>query len=97
VRKRCFPAPLLRIYAALRPERQINYSYPMVDQGKTVAQVSCLYCGRKIADDLATCPHCGAVSHDQKKGYRAGARWRFMLLFIALAIACLFLIFWLPR
>jgi len=69
----------------------------MVDQGKTVAQVSCLYCGRKIADDLATCPHCGAVSHDQKKGYRAGARWRFMLLFIALAIACLFLIFWLPR
>ena len=62
-----------------------------------MARVNCLYCGRKIGDDLDTCPHCGAVSHDQKKGYRAGARRRFMLLFLALTLACLFLIFWLPR
>ena len=59
-----------------------------------MARVNCLYCGRKIGDDLDTCPHCGAVSHDQKKGYRAGAR---RLLFLALTLACLFLIFWLPR
>ncbi|MBL3589068.1 MAG: protein nirD [endosymbiont of Escarpia spicata] len=62
-----------------------------------MGEVNCLYCGKKIAEDIAECPHCGAVSHFQKKGYRAGARKKFVLLFIALTIFCLFFIFWLPR
>ncbi len=62
-----------------------------------MGEVNCLYCGKKIAEDVAECPYCGAVSHFQKKGYRAGARKKFVLLFIALTIFCLFFIFWLPR
>ncbi|KRT56725.1 hypothetical protein Ga0076813_10171, partial [endosymbiont of Ridgeia piscesae] len=40
---------------------------------------------------------CGGVSHYQKRGYRAGARTRFVLFFIAVTVFCLFFIFWLPR
>lgn len=60
-------------------------------------QVNCLYCGKKIADDVAACPHCGAVSHFQTRGYRSGARLRFILLWIGVALFCLFFAFWLPR
>ena len=62
-----------------------------------MAEVDCLYCGGKIADDQAECPHCGAVSHFQKRGYRAGARRRFVLLFVALVIFCAVFIVYLPR
>jgi predicted nucleic acid-binding Zn ribbon protein len=60
-------------------------------------EVDCLYCGKKVAADQAHCPHCGAVSHFQKQGYRAGERRRFVLFFIVLALVCLFFVFWLPR
>ncbi|MES9879552.1 MAG: protein nirD [Sedimenticola sp.] len=60
-------------------------------------QVNCLYCGKNIPDDVANCPHCGAVSHHQKRGYRAGVKTRFVLFFIALVIFCFFFILWLPR
>lgn len=59
--------------------------------------VNCLYCGKWLPDDLATCPHCGAVSHAQKKGYRAGSKRRFILWFISLCLLCAWLIFYLPR
>jgi predicted nucleic acid-binding Zn ribbon protein len=62
-----------------------------------MGQVKCLYCGRRIPDDVAVCPHCGAVSHFQKKGYRAGARRRYILLFTILVLLCTFFAFWLPR
>ena len=62
-----------------------------------MAEVNCLYCGKKIPEDVAVCPHCGAVSHYQKSGYRAGARKKFVLLFIALVFFCAFFILWLPR
>ena len=62
-----------------------------------MAEVDCLYCGKKIPDDVAECPHCGGVSHYQKRGYRAGARRSFVLLFIALVLICAFFILWLPR
>jgi len=62
-----------------------------------MSEVSCLYCGKKIAEEIAECPHCSAVSHYQKKGYQAGACEKFVLLFIVLVIFCLFFIFWLPR
>jgi predicted nucleic acid-binding Zn ribbon protein len=62
-----------------------------------LSEVNCLYCGKKIAEDLAECPHCGGVSHYQKRGYRAGARTRFVLFFIAVTVFCLLFIFWLPR
>jgi predicted nucleic acid-binding Zn ribbon protein len=60
-------------------------------------RVDCLYCGKAIPDDASHCPHCGAVSHYQKKGYRAGARGRFVVYFIILAILCIFFALWLPR
>ena len=60
-------------------------------------QVNCLYCGKQIAADVAHCPYCGAVSHFQEKGYRAGARKRFVLWFVALVVFCLLMVFWLPR
>ncbi|HHH39227.1 MAG TPA: protein nirD [Sedimenticola sp.] len=59
--------------------------------------VECLYCGKRIPEDAARCPHCGAVSHFQKKGYRVGARGRFILLFAILVLASLFFMVWLPR
>jgi predicted nucleic acid-binding Zn ribbon protein len=60
-------------------------------------QVNCLYCGKKIPDDVAECPHCGAVSHFQQKGYRAGARLRFILYCIGVSVICIFFALWLPR
>ncbi len=62
-----------------------------------MSQVSCLYCGKKISEDVAECPYCGAVSHQQKKGYRAGARKKFLIYFVALVVLCAFFILWLPR
>lgn len=61
------------------------------------SEVNCLYCGKKIANDLAECPHCGATSHFQSRGYRPGARLRFILFWAGLTALCLFLVFWLPR
>ena len=60
-------------------------------------QVNCLYCGKSIPADASNCPHCGAVSHYQRKGWRAGMRRKFILLFVLLVILCTFFIFWLPR
>lgn len=60
-------------------------------------QVNCLYCGRELPEDTAHCPHCGAVSHYQKKGYRAGSRVAFLIFFLILTTICLGLVFWLPR
>jgi len=62
-----------------------------------MGEVNCLYCGKRISDEVAHCPHCGAVSHYQRKGYRAGARWRFVLFFVVLVMLSLFIAFWLPR
>lgn len=76
----------LQASAPEQPNRQIDMN-----------TVKCLYCGKKIPEDAAQCPHCGAVSHFQKKGYRAGARRKFVLLFIALVVICAFFILWLPR
>lgn len=60
-------------------------------------KVTCLYCGKNIPGDVAECPHCGAISHYQKKGYRAGARRYFFILFVALSVVCFFFMLWLPR
>jgi hypothetical protein len=46
---------------------------------------------------VAVCPHCGGVSHFQKRGYRHGARARFILMFTIVAIVTLLLALWLPR
>ena len=62
-----------------------------------MSRVTCLYCGKSIAEDLAECPHCGAVSHYQKRGYRLGDRKRFVLFFVIVVLASLFFVFWLPR
>jgi hypothetical protein len=66
-------------------------------QQKLTGEVNCLYCGKRIADDVAHCPSCGALSHFQRKGFRYGARLKFLLFFITLAILCGIFIFWLPR
>lgn len=60
-------------------------------------KIKCLYCGEQIADDVARCPQCGAISHFQKRGYRAGARRKFLIFFIAVTLFSLFMAFWLPR
>ena len=62
-----------------------------------MATVNCMYCGKAIAEDVAQCPHCGAVSHFQQRGYRAGARIKFVLWFAVLVGASFLLAFWLPR
>ncbi len=59
-------------------------------------QVECLYCGAKVPADRAHCPHCGAVSHFQQKGYRAGARRRFLVWLLLLSAFCLAMALWLP-
>ncbi|PLY14168.1 MAG: protein nirD [Sedimenticola sp.] len=60
-------------------------------------EVDCLYCGNRIPNDSAHCPHCGAVSHFQERGYRSGVRKRFIIFFIGLVLFCLFFAFYLPR
>jgi hypothetical protein len=60
-------------------------------------RVKCLYCGKEISADVAHCPHCGAVSHFQEKGYRAGVRGKFVIWFVILLIFCAVMIAWLPR
>lgn len=64
---------------------------------KVIGEVNCLYCGKRIPDDTAHCPSCGAVSHFQLKGFRFGTRLKFILFFVSLVILCGFFIFWLPR
>ncbi|MEW8001198.1 MAG: zinc-ribbon domain-containing protein [Candidatus Thiodiazotropha sp.] len=59
--------------------------------------VDCLYCGESIADDVERCPHCGAPSHFQKKGFRVGARGRFLILFVLFSLATLVVALLLPR
>ncbi len=60
-------------------------------------EVNCLYCGRDIPANVPVCPHCGAISHYQQRGWRFGARRRFHVLFLLLVIACLAIAVWLPR
>ncbi len=62
-----------------------------------MSRVRCLYCGRTIADDQARCPHCDAPSHYQQRGFRFGARQRFVMFFVVLAVVVLGLALWLPR
>ena len=57
-----------------------------------MGQVNCLYCGQRISDDQARCPHCGAASHFQSRGYRLGARSRFILLFSLLVLVVFVLV-----
>ena len=65
--------------------------------GETMEKVDCLYCGKRIAEDLARCPHCDAPSHFQRRGFRVGARSRFILLFSLLVVVVFFFALWLPR
>jgi len=58
-------------------------------------RVSCIYCGETIADDVAVCPACGAPSHYQERGFRMGARGRFILTFLLLSLATLSIALWL--
>ena len=62
-----------------------------------MGQVNCLYCGQPIADDVASCPHCGAPSHFQQRGWRLGARRRFVALFVVFVLLVLAIALWLPR
>lgn len=59
--------------------------------------VNCLYCGKKISDEVSECPHCGAISHYQKRGYLAGAKKKFVLWFLVLVVVCVVAMLWLPR
>ncbi|PVV05866.1 MAG: protein nirD [gamma proteobacterium symbiont of Ctena orbiculata] len=60
-------------------------------------RVNCLYCGESISDEADRCPHCGAPSHYQKKGFRVGAKERFLLLFALFSAVTLILALLLPR
>jgi len=60
-------------------------------------QVYCLYCGGKMEDGEASCPHCQAPSHFQERGFAEGGRLRFILYFTLFAIAVLLVALWLPR
>ncbi|MET0110332.1 MAG: protein nirD [Candidatus Thiodiazotropha sp.] len=60
-------------------------------------QVNCLYCGESIADDIDHCPHCGAPSHYQKRGFRIGGREKFLIFFVVLSAATLIMALLLPR
>ncbi len=59
--------------------------------------VECLYCGAKVPPDASHCPECGAVSHFQQRGYRAGVRRKFVIWLVLLTIFSFFMAFWLPR
>jgi len=59
--------------------------------------VKCLYCGKEVPGDVSHCPHCGAVSHFQQKGYRAGMRRKFILWLVVLTLFSAAMILWLPR
>jgi len=62
-----------------------------------MGRVNCLYCGELVGDDLARCPHCGAPSHFQQRGWRLGARRRFVVFFVLFALLVLAIALWLPR
>ena len=62
-----------------------------------MGEVSCLYCGERVEDDRAECPHCGAPSHFQRRGNGRASRRRFVLLFGLLAAIVIAMAFWLPR
>ena len=59
--------------------------------------VTCLYCGESVAEDLAACPKCGAPSHFQNRGLRAGTKTRFVIFFVLLTLISLGMALWLPR
>jgi predicted nucleic acid-binding Zn ribbon protein len=60
-------------------------------------RVECLYCGKEIPDNVSHCPHCGAVSHFQRKGYRAGARRQFFLYLVLVVLIGILMALWLPH
>lgn len=62
-----------------------------------MSEVNCLYCGKKISDAVSECPHCGAISHYQKRGYLAGAKRKFIIWFLVLVVVSFFAMAWLPR
>ncbi len=62
-----------------------------------MSEIGCLYCGKQIPDNVPNCPHCGAVSHFQERGYQRGAKVRFYLLVAAVSIFCLVFMLWLPQ
>ena len=62
-----------------------------------MSELDCLYCGKKIPDNAAKCPHCGAISHFQKKGFSVGARKKFITLFVILVLIVFFFMLWLPQ
>lgn len=62
-----------------------------------MSEVTCLYCGKRIPDDVARCPQCDAPSHYQERGYRLGARRHFVVWFVVLTVVVLFFAFYLPR
>jgi predicted nucleic acid-binding Zn ribbon protein len=56
-----------------------------------------MYCGADIADDVETCPACGAPSHYQQRGESSQRRKKFIMYFVLLVVVCVFFILWLPR
>ncbi len=62
-----------------------------------MGKVNCLYCGADVPDEADRCPACGAPSHFQKRGFRLGARERFLLYFGILAVASIVVALLLPR
>jgi len=62
-----------------------------------MAKVRCMYCGADIADDVETCPACGAPSHYQQRGESSQRRKKFIMYFVLLVVVCVFFILWLPR
>lgn len=53
----------------------------------------CLYCGKTYPLGAERCPHCRAPTHARPHSRIRRFRWFFVLL----AVACLILVFWLPR
>jgi uncharacterized paraquat-inducible protein A len=56
-------------------------------------QTTCLYCGKRYAADLDSCPHCQAPAHRRPQE----RLHRFRVFVVLLALLCLALILWLPR
>ncbi|MBI3188401.1 MAG: zinc ribbon domain-containing protein [Gammaproteobacteria bacterium] len=62
-----------------------------------MAKVPCLYCAAEIPDDSATCPACGAPSHDRNRGNASGNIRKFIIFFVLLVLVSIFFMLWLPR
>ena len=56
-------------------------------------ETRCLYCGKNYPLGAEQCPHCAAPAHRRPQRRLRRFRW----LVIAIAVACLVLILWLPR